>query len=311
VTFDPQPIRPTRRSLLDPPRRSHDLRTDATPCWRGVLARLGAAAGLLVVLVLVLTGPASAQEAPTPDVPVPPVPTIPQPGQSGGLDDPEGPNATISIDLSQGEAPSQSILIILGLTVLSVAPSLLIMLTSFTRMVIVLSLTRNALGLQMVPPNQVIVGLSLFLTLFVMAPTLSEMNEVGLQPLLAGELSQGEAFEAASGPLKEWLLANTREGELELMAGASGAEVPERVEDLSLVAVAPAFILSELKSAFIIGFVIFVPFLIIDLVVSAVLMSLGMMMLPPVFVSLPFKVLLFVMVDGWSLVARTLLESYR
>jgi flagellar biosynthetic protein FliP len=137
------------------------------------------------------------------------------------------------------------------------------------------------------------------------------MNEAGLQPLLAGELSQGEAFEAASAPLKEWMLANTREGELEMMAAASGAEVPEQVEDLSLVAVAPAFILSELKSAFIIGFVIFVPFLIIDLVVSAVLMSLGMMMLPPVFVSLPFKILLFVMVDGWSLIARTLLESYR
>jgi flagellar biosynthetic protein FliP len=297
----PQSSRPIRRWRRSEPAAS----------WRGVVARLGAAAGLLVVLVLVLTGPASAQEAPSPDIPVPPVPTIPEPGQSGPLEDPEGPNATISIDLSQGEAPSQSILIILGLTVLSVAPSLLIMLTSFTRMVIVLSLTRNALGLQMVPPNQVVVGLALFLTLFVMAPTLSAMNEAGLQPLLAGEMSQGEAFEAASGPLKEWLLANTREGELELMAAASGAEVPEEVEDLSLVAVAPAFILSELKSAFIIGFVIFVPFLIIDLVVSAVLMSLGMMMLPPVFVSLPFKILLFVMVDGWSLVARTLLESYR
>jgi flagellar biosynthesis protein FliP len=295
----PPPNRPSRWRL-------RTERTDAS--WRGVALRIGAAGVLLVLLVLAVTGPASAQVAPTPDIPAPPVPSLPEPGEPVDAD---GPNATFSIDLSQGEAPSQSIVIILGLTVLSVAPSLLIMLTSFTRMVIVLSLTRNALGLQTVPPNQVVVGLALFLTLFVMAPTLSAMNEAGLQPLLAGEISQGEAFEAASAPLKEWMLANTREGELEMMAAASGSEVPENVEDLSLTAVAPAFILSELKSAFIIGFVIFVPFLIIDLVVSAVLMSLGMMMLPPVFVSLPFKLLLFVMVDGWSLIARTLLESYR
>jgi flagellar biosynthesis protein FliP len=277
---------------------------------RAILVRFVAAAALLVALVLVVTGPASAQ-VPGPDVPTPPIPAVPTPGAPGAVDAPDGPSGSISIDLSQGETPSQSVVIILLLTVLSVAPSLLIMLTSFTRMVIVLSLTRNALGLQTIPPNQVVVGLALFLTLFVMAPTLSAMNEVGLQPMLAGELSQGEAFEAASVPLKEWLLANTREGELEMIVAASGEEAPERVEDLSLTTVAPAFILSELKSAFIIGFVIFVPFLIIDLVVSAVLMSLGMMMLPPVFVSLPFKILLFVMVDGWSLVARTLLESYR
>ncbi|MFP3906260.1 MAG: flagellar type III secretion system pore protein FliP, partial [Acidimicrobiales bacterium] len=197
------------------------------------------------------------------------------------------------------------------LSVLSVAPSLLIMLTSFARMVIVLSLTRNALGLQTVPPNQVVIGLALFLSFFVMAPTLTAMNEEGLQPLLDGEISQGEAYDAASAPLKDWLLTNTREGELQMIVEASAQDAPEEVEDLPLTTVAPAFILSELKSAFIIGFVIFVPFLIIDLVVSAVLMSLGMMMLPPVFVSLPFKLLLFVMVDGWSLIARTLLESYR
>ncbi|MGY6499361.1 MAG: flagellar type III secretion system pore protein FliP [Acidimicrobiales bacterium] len=269
------------------------------------------AAALLAALVFVVVGPAAAQVGPSPDIPAPPTPDVPTPGQAPALDGSDGPNASISIDLSQGETPSQSIVIILGLTVLSVAPSLLIMLTSFTRMVIVLSLTRNALGLQTIPPNQVVIGLALFLTLFVMAPTLAEMNEVGLQPLLAGEISQGEAFEAASGPLKDFLLANTREGELAMISEAAGDEVPESVEDLPLTTVAPAFILSELKSAFIIGFVIFVPFLIIDLVVSAVLMSLGMMMLPPVFVSLPFKILLFIMVDGWSLIARTLLESYR
>ncbi|QGG94655.1 flagellar type III secretion system pore protein FliP [Actinomarinicola tropica] len=265
-----------------------------------------AAVVIALALGLVLpAAPAAAQDVPGPDVPAPPVPGAPTP------DEPEGPSATIDIDLSQGEAPSQSIVIILGLTVLSVAPSILILTTSFTRMVVVLSLTRNALGVQTIPPNQVVIGLALFLSLFVMAPTLSEMNEEGLQPLLAGELSQGEAFEAASAPLKEFMLANTREGELQMIAGAAGDEVPEQIEDLPLTTVAPAFVLSELKSAFIIGFVIFVPFLVIDLVVSAVLMSLGMMMLPPVFVSLPFKILLFVMVDGWSLIARTLLESYR
>ena len=276
-----------------------------------MVVRLGAVAVLLVAFVFLVTGPVQAQVAPEPEVPVPPAPVAPSPGAEGGLEDPEGPNASISIDLSQGEAPSQSIVIILVLTVLAVAPSLLIMLTSFARMVIVLSLTRNALGLQTIPPNQVVIGLALFLSFFVMAPTLSAMNEEGLQPMLAGEISQGEAFDAASVPLKDWLLANTREGELQMIVAASDSEAPEQVEDLPLTTVAPAFILSELKSAFIIGFVIFVPFLIIDLVVAAVLMSLGMMMLPPVFVSLPFKILLFVMVDGWSLIARTLLESYR
>ena len=288
------------------PRRQRSDRPE--PSLRGIVGRLGVAAALLVVLVLVVMGPASAQVAPEP--PVPPAPGVPG-GPGMGDDDTEGPGASISIDLGGGEAPSQGIVIILVLTVLSVAPSLLIMLTSFARMVIVLSLTRNALGLQTIPPNQVVIGLALFLSFFVMAPTLSAMNEEGLQPLLAGEVSQGEAFEAASVPLKDWLLANTREGELQMIVAASGDEAPEAVEDLPLTTVAPAFILSELKSAFIIGFVIFVPFLIIDLVVSAVLMSLGMMMLPPVFVSLPFKILLFIMVDGWSLIARTLLESYR
>lgn len=267
--------------------------------------RIPALVAAVVVALFVLAGPAGAQEVPTPEFPVPPTP--------GGtpVDEPTGPTATIDIDLSQGEAPSQSIVILLGLTVLSVAPSILILTTSFTRMVVVLSLTRNALGLQTIPPNQVVVGLALFLSLFVMAPTLSEMNEKGLQPLLAGEMSQGEAFEAASEPLKEFMLRNTREGELRMVAGAAGGEPPERVQDLPLTTIAPAFVLSELKSAFIIGFVIFVPFLVIDLVVSAVLMSLGMMMLPPVFVSLPFKLLVFVMVDGWALIAQTLLESYR
>jgi flagellar biosynthesis protein FliP len=262
---------------------------------------------LALLLCVALAAPASAQDIPGPETPSVTTPEVPTVGGDGS----EGPNATIDIDLSEGDEPSQSVVIILLLTVLSVAPSLLIMTTSFTRIVVVLSLARNALGLQTIPPNQVVVGLAMFLSLFVMAPTLTEMNEEGLQPYLDGELSQGDAWEAASIPLKNFMLANTREGELQMIVEASGEEVPDDIEDLPLTTVAPAFVLSELKSAFIIGFVIFVPFLVIDLVVSAVLMSLGMMMLPPVFVSLPFKILLFVMVDGWGLIAVTLLESYR
>jgi flagellar biosynthetic protein FliP len=200
--------------------------------------------------------------------------------------------------------------IILLLTVLSIAPSLLVLCTSFTRIVIVLSLTRNALGIPTIPPQQVIVGLSVFLTLFVMGPTLSEMKDAALDPLLAGEITTSQALEAAQPPLREFLLAHTREDELELFLDASDTPTPVARDEVPLNALIPAFVLSELKSGFIIGFVIFVPFLIIDLVVSAVLMGLGMMMLPPSFVSLPFKLLLFVMLDGWMLVVGTLLTSY-
>jgi flagellar biosynthesis protein FliP len=205
---------------------------------------------------------------------------------------------------------SNSVVIILILTVLSVAPSLLVLCTSFTRIVIVLSLTRNALGLPTVPPQQVVVGLSVFLTLFVMGPTLGQMKAEALDPLLAGEITTSQALEEAQGPLREFLLAHTREGELSMFLDASDTPQPVAREDVPLTALVPAFVLSELKSGFIIGFVIFVPFLIIDLVVSAVLMGLGMMMLPPSFVSLPFKLLLFVMLDGWMLVVGTLLNSY-
>ena len=212
----------------------------------------------------------------------------------------------------EGEGPpSESIILIIGLTLLSVAPSLVIMLTSFTRIVIVFSLVRSALGVQSIPPNQVVVGLSLFLSLFIMGPTLDQMNEVGLQPYLDGEKTQSEAYDAAVAPLREFMFANTGNDELELMLAAQNIEEPPAgPEDVSMSALIPAFILSELKAAFVIGFVVFMPFLVIDLVVSAVLMSLGMMMLPPVFVSLPFKILLFVMVNGWVLVAETLITSF-
>jgi flagellar biosynthesis protein FliP len=274
------------------------LRSATTRRVGAVLAALGA----VVLIALHTAAPASAQTPPTPPTVAPPVTSEPD-------DDPQ----TIQIDIGGDEdgGPSQSVVIILGLTVLALAPSLLIMMTSFTRIVIVLALTRNALGLQGVPPNQVLTGLALFLSLFVMGPTLSEMNEVGLQPYLDGEITQEQAWDAASEPLKEFMLSNTRSSELKLMTDAAGETPPEDPMDVSLTALIPAFILSELKTAFIIGFVVFIPFIVIDLVVSSVLMSLGMMMLPPVTISLPFKVLLFVMVGGWSLVVQTILSAYQ
>jgi flagellar biosynthetic protein FliP len=222
--------------------------------------------------------------------------------------DAAGDGATISVDL--GAKPSQSILIIVLITVLSVAPALLVMTTGFTRIVIVLSLTRNALGLQTIPPNQVVIGLSLFLSFFVMSPTISDINEHAIQPLLKGEKTQEQAWDATVKPMRAFMLDHVREGELAMFTAAEGGKKPAKPEDVGLAALIPAFILSELKTAFIIGFIVFIPFLVIDLVVSSSLMSMGMMMLPPVFVSLPFKLLLFVMVDGWGLIVKSLLRSF-
>ncbi len=281
--------------------------------------------GAAVLAVLMLNPGRAAAATPVPPAPVAPVaPVTPDPntitdaidrvGVGPGsifTDDDQASDAAINLDFpGVGEKPSNTVVIILLLTVISIAPSLLVLCTSFTRIVIVLSLTRNALGLPTAPPQQVIVGLSIFLTLFVMGPTLGEMKEVALDPLLAGTMTVTEAYDAVQDPLRGFLLENTRDDELELFLDATGTETPVAREDVPLNALVPAFVLSELKSGFIIGFVIFVPFLIIDLVVSAVLMGLGMMMLPPSFVSLPFKLLLFVMLDGWMLVTGTLLNSY-
>jgi flagellar biosynthetic protein FliP len=246
--------------------------------------------------------------------------TVPLDASSGGstigVPDPTSGDgsADASIDVSFPnvvEKSSNSVVIILLLTVLSVAPSVLVLCTSFTRVVIVLSLTRNAIGIPTVPPQQVIVGLSVFLTLFIMGPTLSQMKSEALDPLLDGTITTSQALDKAEGPLREFLLAHTREGELQLFLDASKTQTPVARDEVPLTALVPAFVLSELKSGFIIGFVIFIPFLVIDLVVSAVLMGLGMMMLPPSLVSLPFKLLLFVMLDGWMLVVGTLLTSYQ
>jgi flagellar biosynthetic protein FliP len=196
------------------------------------------------------------------------------------------------------------------LTVLSLAPSILIMMTSFTRIVVVLSLLRTALGTATAPPNAVIVSLALFLTAFVMGPALQRSYEVGIKPLIANEITAEQAFERSSGPLRTFMQKNVRDKDLKLFSDMSAEPAPASPENLSLRILVPAFMISELKRAFEIGFLLFLPFLIIDLVVASVLMSMGMMMLPPVVVSLPFKLIFFVLVDGWSLVAGSLIQSY-
>jgi flagellar biosynthetic protein FliP len=200
--------------------------------------------------------------------------------------------------------------LLLLLTVLSLAPSILILMTSFTRIVIVLSFVRTSLATQQMPPNQVLIGIALFLTFFIMAPVFSEVNDEAITPLFEGELTQDEAFERAAVPMKEFMAKHTRQKDLSLFMNYTKAETPETVEDLPLTTLVPAFAISELKTAFQMGFMIFVPFLIIDMVVASVLMAMGMMMLPPVMISLPFKILLFVLVDGWYLIAQSLLLSY-
>lgn len=218
---------------------------------------------------------------------------------------------TVAINLGNTlSKPNQSIVVILLLTLLSVAPSLLIMMTSFVRIIIVLSITKNALGLSTVPPSQVLAGLALFLTLFIMAPTFTQINNVAVTPYLNGKISAVTAYNDAQGPLKTWMLKETRTSELALFTQVTH-QSPTDPTKVSMTALIPAFVLSEIKSAFIIGFVVYIPFMIVDLVVASILMSMGMMMIPPSLISLPFKLLLFVLVDGWTLVVHGLLVSFR
>jgi flagellar biosynthetic protein FliP len=251
---------------------------------------------LCTVAAILLAGPASA--APTdPVAPTAPVaPVVPGDGN-------------VDISIGDGSA-SSSITLILAITVLSVAPSVLLLATSFTKIIVVLGLTRNALGLPSAPPNQVLTGLALFLTLFVMGPVFSDINEVALQPYMDGTMTVAQAYDTGVVPLREFLLGNTREDELQLMIGLSGEEAPATPQEVSMTTLIPAFVLSELKSAFIIGLVVFIPFLVLDMLVSASLMAMGMMMVPPTIVSLPFKLLLFVVVDGWALITTALVGSY-
>lgn len=209
-----------------------------------------------------------------------------------------------------GRDPVLAVVTLIGITLLSVAPALLLMMTSFTKIFVVLAMTRNALSLPAIPPNQVLAGLALFLSLFVMWPVVSDINTVAVQPYLNGGLDFNGAMSAGWTPLQHFMLAHTREEDIALMTRAAGMDNPENPESVPLQTLVPAFMVSELRAAFIIGFVIFIPFLVIDLVVSAALMSMGMMMLPPVMISLPFKILLFVLVDGWGLVITSLIQSY-
>ncbi|WML52011.1 flagellar type III secretion system pore protein FliP [Neobacillus sp. PS3-12] len=208
------------------------------------------------------------------------------------------------------ENVSTSVKLLLLLTVLSLAPSILILMTCFTRIVVVLSFVRTALATQQMPPNQVIVGLSLFLTFFIMAPTFQQVNKDALTPLFNEKITLEQAYDKASVPFKEFMSAHTRQKDLQLFLDYAKVDKPKTVQDIPLTALVPAYAISELKTAFQIGFMIFIPFLVIDMVVASVLMSMGMMMLPPVMISLPFKILLFVMVDGWYLVVKSLLESF-
>ncbi|MBP9019996.1 MAG: flagellar type III secretion system pore protein FliP [Syntrophobacterales bacterium] len=200
--------------------------------------------------------------------------------------------------------------LLLLLTVLSLAPAILIMLTSFTRIVVVLSLLRHALGTQGMPPNQVIIGLSLFLTFFIMGPVWNQVNTQAVQPYFSKQISTEKAIEMATPPLRDFMLKQTREKDIALFIKVSNSKRPEKPSDVGMSVLVPAFVISELRTAFQIGFLIYLPFLVLDMVVASVLLSMGMLMLPPIMVSLPFKLLLFVMVDGWYLIVGSLVQSF-
>lgn len=249
---------------------------------------------------LLATEASAAPPSPKPPA-APTAPVVPGDGNDNGV---------VNVNVG-GTKPSTSITILIALTLLSVAPALLLMTTSFTKVFVVLSITRNALGLTNVPPNQVIAGLALFISLFIMSPTLSAVNKDGVQPYLKGDKTQSVAYHDGVKPLQDFMLKHTRKDEIALFTKVADKPQPKNRDDVPLSTLVPAFVLSELRAAFIIGFVIYVPFLVIDMVVSAALMSLGMMMLPPVSVSLPFKMLLFVLVNGWGLIVTSLVASYR
>ncbi len=221
------------------------------------------------------------------------------------------PNITLGVENADDpEKVSSALQILVLLTILTLAPAILIMTTSFARIIIVLSFLRQAMGTQQTPPTQILIGLALFLTMFVMGPVWSEINEGALKPYMEEELGQFEALKLAEIPIKRFMLNHTREKDLSLFINLSDNKNPESEEDLSIQTVVPAFIISELKTAFQIGFLIYIPFLILDMVVASILLSMGMMMLPPVLISLPFKLMLFVMVDGWYLTVGSLMKSF-
>ena len=217
--------------------------------------------------------------------------------------------ATSGAQQANGET-AQALRVVLGLTVLALLPALLVCVTSFLRTIIVLSMLRHALGMQETPPNTALTGLALFLTLFIMSPVIQKVNTEAFQPFMAGKMSMENAYKKGSAPLRDFMVRQTREQDLALMIELSKAPTPQTMEDISNVQLVPAFMLSELRAAFQIGFVVFLPFLLIDLVVASILMSLGMMMIPPSTISLPFKILMFVLIDGWALLLKGLVGSF-
>ena len=222
------------------------------------------------------------------------------------------PNINIGIGTSENpQDVSTTLQIMAVLTLASLAPGILIMTTSFIRIIIVIGFLRNALATQNVPPNQVMISLALFLTFYLMAPYWSQANDNGLQPYLAGQISQEEAIDNVVEPMREFMFKQTRESDLALFVNLSESERPATQEDVSTFTLIPAFVISELKTGFQLGFMIYVPFIVIDMIVASTLMSMGMMMLPPVMISMPFKILLFVMVDGWHLLIRSLIISFK
>ncbi|XFO66167.1 Flagellar biosynthetic protein FliP [Sporomusa silvacetica DSM 10669] len=245
--------------------------------------------GLILTIIMVLAFPAVAGAAPL--IPIP----------------------NINVGVEQANSPQEvalSLQVLLMLTVLSLAPSILIMMTSFTRIIVVLSFLRSALSTQQMPPNQVLVGLSLFLTFYTMSPYFDQVNQNALQPMLAGTMDQQTAMTEAVKPMREFMFKQTRENDLALFVNLSEMPRPNGPEDVPTTVLIPSFIISELKTAFQIGFLIYIPFIVIDMVVASTLMAMGMMMLPPSMISLPFKVLLFILVDGWHLITRSLVSSF-
>ena len=221
------------------------------------------------------------------------------------------PHLNIGVDeAGNPQEVAQGLQVLLLLTILTLAPAILVMMTSFTRIIVVLSFVRSALGIQQMPPNQILVGLALFLTFFVMMPTAQQVNQQALQPYLSGSINQSEFLAQGMEPIRDFMFRQTRDKDLALFVNLSKLPRPDTYSDIPNHVLIPAFAISELKTAFQIGFVIFVPFLIIDMVVSSALMSMGMLMLPPMMISLPFKILLFVMVDGWNLMVRSLVLSF-
>ena len=263
---------------------------------RGVVKDILKSIAVVTLVLLTCYGNARAQDPPTPADGDRPGFTLPAIPAVGPADTPEKISTTLQI--------------LFMLTILSLAPAILIMTTCFTRIIIVLSLLRQALATQQLPPNQVLIGLALFLTFMIMAPVWTEVNEVAITPLMDGELNARQAYDRGIVPVRTFMLRHVRRADLALFLRLGKVPARTKIDDVPTTVIVPAFIISELKTAFIMGFILYLPFLIIDMVVASVLISMGMMMLPPILISLPFKLMLFVVADGWNLVVRSLVESF-